>query len=102
MILQNNINKPIKISVDDMSLYYSKNLMHGKIDKRYPAFIEDYVFPNTERAFNRMWEISNCSFHDGDYLAIYLTDKTNAKRYYFKYLCKNNSFEFEDFYECDI
>ena len=102
MILQNNTNRPIKISVDDMSLYYGKTLAHGKIDKRFPAFVEDYVFPNTERAFNRMWEIANCNFQDGDYLAIYLTDKTNEKRYYFKYLCKNNSFGFEDFYECDI
>ena len=84
MIFQNNTSQPIKISIDDMSLYYDKKLIHGEIDTRHPVFIEDYIFPNTERAFERVWKINNCNFHDGDYLAVYLTDKTNSKRYYFK------------------
>ena len=102
MVFQNNTNKPIKISLDDMSLCYNKSITHGKIDNKYPAFVEDYIFPNTERAFERFWEIDNCNFQNGDYLAVYLTDKTNNKTYYFKYLYKDSSFNFDDFYECEL
>ena len=101
MIIHNNTEIPIKVVVDEVSLFYGGSWYQGKIDSRFASFAEDYVFPKTERAFERVWHINNCIFKDSDYLTVYLTDKTNSKKYFYKYSNKSGSFSLTDFYVCD-
>lgn len=99
--IQNNTKKPIRIFVNDINLYHNQSLWHSRINSNYPEFVEDYIFPRTGRLIERMWSIPNPRLQNGDYFTVYLSDTTNSKKFFFKYLVKENSLIFDDCYEYD-